>query len=194
MWTAVQIAVRLLDTCPFVEGLVMREDGERNRSRIVSAARSALDYDETPTMAAVARAAGVGQATLYRNFATWSELVLAVHRNDMNDLIESAPRLLEEHSPLEALKLWLEQLADYGRIKKELSGALHAKLGTDNSPVAYPLELFMNAGHSDGSIRAGVDAEDVFLLVGFLWRLELTTDRDRRASRLIEVVLDGLRG
>ena len=172
----------------------MREDGERNRSRIVSAARSALDHDETPTMAAVARAAGVGQATLYRNFATWSELVLAVHRNDMNELIESAPRLLEEHSPLEALKLWLEQLADYGRIKKGLSEALHAQLGTDTSPVTYPLELFMNAGHSDGSIRASVDAEDVFLLVGFLWRLELTTDRDQRASRLIEVILDGLRG
>ena len=65
---------------------------------------------------------------------------------------------VEQHSRWEALKLWLEQLADYGRIKKGLSEALHAQLGTDISLVTYPLELFMNAGPSDGSIRASVDA------------------------------------
>jgi AcrR family transcriptional regulator len=184
---------RLPDRCPFVEGIVMREDGERNRERIVDAARVALDGHQPPTMAAVARAAGVGQATLYRNFATWSELVLAVHRTDMNELVESAPRLLKAHRPIEALKLWLEQLAVYGRIKKGLSEALHAQLGTDNSPVTHPLELFISAGKSDGSIRPDVDAEDVFLLVSFLWRLELTPHRDQRAERLISVILDGLR-
>jgi AcrR family transcriptional regulator len=171
----------------------MREDGERNRQRIVDAARAALDADQAPTMAAVARAAGVGQATLYRNFGNWSDLVLAVHRTDMSELVESAPLLLEDHRPMDALKLWLERLANYGRIKKGLSEALHAQLGTDNSPVTYPLELFISAGAADGSIRADINAEDVFLLVGFLWRLELTPDRDERAERLIAVILDGLR-
>jgi AcrR family transcriptional regulator len=171
----------------------MREDGERNRRRIIDAARSALDNNETPSMAAVARAAGVGQATLYRNFGTWTALVLVVHRGDMNELIESAPKLLENHSTFEALELWLELLASYGRLKRGLSEALHAQLGTDNSPVIEPLRLFIKSGALDGSIRKDVNAEDLFLLVSFLWRLEITPDRDERAARLIKVVLDGIR-
>lgn len=59
--------------------------------------------------------------------------------------------------------------------------------------MTYPLELFMNARRADGSIRLDVDADDVFLLVSFLWRLELTQDRAEQATRLISVLLRGLR-
>jgi hypothetical protein len=51
----------------------------------------------------------------------------------------------------------------------------------------------MNARRADGSIRLDVDADDVFLLVSFLWRLELTQDRAEQATRLISVLLRGLR-
>ena len=48
-----------------------RADAERNRERILDAARAAFaDPDADVSMAEISRRAGVGSATLYRNFAS----------------------------------------------------------------------------------------------------------------------------
>lgn len=167
----------------------MRTDAVRNREKILDVARAALGAGETPTMAAVARAAGVGQGTMYRNFPTWSDLVMEVHRADMAALVDAAPALLEKLPPVEALTVWLGQLAEYGRIKKGLSEAMHSAL-LERYPDLTALDLILAAGRADGSIRADVTGEDVVLMVGFLWRAELTADH---AARLLHVVVDGLR-
>lgn len=171
----------------------MRADATRNRARILEAARAALDAERTPPMSTVAQEAGVGQGTLYRHFPTWSALVMAVHRDDVDALIASAPRLLEQHPPVEALRLWLHRLAEYGRIKHGLSGALHVDLADEGrASIVEAIQLFLTAGAADGPLRADVDGADVLLLVGFLWRLDLTPDRDARAARLLEVTVAGL--
>ncbi|MDT3445066.1 MULTISPECIES: TetR/AcrR family transcriptional regulator [unclassified Pseudofrankia] len=176
----------------------MRADARRNKERILDVARAALSAGQTPTMAAVARAAGVGQGTLYRHFPTWQDLVMEVHRADMAELVDAAPKLLEQQPPVEALAAWLSQLAEYGRIKKGLSDAMHAAMreqfaGEEHYPDLAPIDLILDAGKADGSIRGDVSGEDVLLLVGFLWRLDLTADRDERSTRLLRIVLDGLR-
>jgi len=176
----------------------LRTDARENRERILEVARAALGTEPAPTMAAVARAAGVGQGTLYRHFPTWQDLVLEVHRADIADLVAAAPRLLEQLPPIAALAEWLGRLADYGRLKKGLSDAMHTAMrdrlaGEGGHPVTEPIDLLVNAGRADGSIRPDVSGEDVFLLVGFLWRLDLTPDRDERSARLLRIVLDGLR-
>ncbi|MEV4759957.1 TetR family transcriptional regulator [Micromonospora sp. NPDC049559] len=178
--------------------MTLRTDARQNRERILEVARAALNAEPAPTMAAVARAAGVGQGTLYRHFPTWQDLVLEVHHADIADLVAAAPRLLEQLPPIAALAAWLSQLADYRRLKKGLSDAMHAAMrerlgGEEGHPVTGPLDLLVNAGKADGSIRADVSGEDVLLLVGFLWRLDLTPDRDERSARLLRIVLGGLR-
>jgi AcrR family transcriptional regulator len=175
----------------------LRTDARQNRERILEVVRAALNAEPPPTMAAVARAAGVGQGTLYRNFPTWQDLVLEVHRADIADLVAAAPKLLERLPPVEALTVWLGRLADYGRLKKGLSDAMHAAMrerlaAEEGHPVTGPLDLLVDAGKADGSIRADVSGEDVFLLVGFLWRLDLTPDRDERSARLLRIVISGL--
>lgn len=176
----------------------MRADARQNKERILAVARAALTAEQAPTMAAVARAAGVGQGTLYRHFPTWPDLVMEVHRADMAGLVDAAPRLLARLPPIEALAAWLNQLAEYGRIKKGLSDALHAAMreqfaGEGTYPDLTPIDLILDAGTADGSIRGDVTGRDVLLLVGFLWRLDLTADRDERSARLLRIVLDGLR-
>lgn len=42
-------------------------------------------------------------------------------------------------------------------------------------------------------VRADLDAADVLLLVGFLWRVDRSDDPDGRARRLLGITLDGLR-
>lgn len=176
----------------------MRADGERNRERILAVARAALEREETPPMALIGRNAGVGQGTLYRHFPSWPDLVLAVHRADVDELVALAPRLLQEHPPIEALQRWLGALAEYGRLKHGLDDALHAgvhrRLADEGTaPVVGAIDLLLAAGVATGAVRADVDGADVLLLVAFLWRMPPTEEREERASRLLDVVVAGLR-
>jgi hypothetical protein len=43
------------------------------------------------------------------------------------------------------------------------------------------IDLLLRACEASGSIRKGIDAEDVLLLMGFLWRIEPGRDGEARA-------------
>lgn len=176
----------------------MRADAETNRQRILDVARSALLEGSRPPMAAIARAAGVGQGTLYRHFPTWADLVLAVHRDEMNGLVAAGPQLLETYAPLEALRQWLQQLAAYGRLKHDLSDAMHVALlehaPTNNGSLDLTaLDALLAAGSNDGTLRGDITARDLLQLVSFLWRIEDGPDQTERCDVLLDVVINGLR-
>ncbi|HEY0237996.1 MAG TPA: TetR family transcriptional regulator [Friedmanniella sp.] len=175
----------------------MRSDAVENRERLIDVARQALESDEHPTMAAVARAAGVGQGTLYRNFATWDDLVMAVHRTDVAELVAMVPVLLEAEPPQRALEIWLDRLGEYGRIKRGLGSAIHSamrdQLASEGyAPVVGAMDALLVAGRAAGLYRSDVTGEELLLMVGFLWRLDLTEGRDERSARMLAVVLTGL--
>jgi AcrR family transcriptional regulator len=177
----------------------VRKDAVENRERLIDVARQALESDASPTMAAVARAAGVGQGTLYRNFATWDDLVMAVHRTDVAELVAMVPVLLQSEPPQRALKIWLDRLAEYGRLKKGLGSAIRSamreQLASEGyAPVVAAMDALLEAGRSSGLYRRDVTGEELLLMVGFLWRLDLTDDRDERSARMLDVVLAGLLG
>jgi AcrR family transcriptional regulator len=68
---------------PTPQPAARRVDAERNRERILDAARAAFaDPDADVSMAEISRRAAVGSATLYRNFANRRELLVrgALHR------------------------------------------------------------------------------------------------------------------
>ena len=67
------------------DGQPLRRDAERNRERIAAAARGVFAADGIEaSMASVARAAGVGIATLFRRFPTREDLIGAVFADTMN--------------------------------------------------------------------------------------------------------------
>jgi hypothetical protein len=55
------------------------------------------------------------------------------------------------------------------------------------------IDSFLRAGEASGTIRKGVDAEDLLLLMGFLWRIEPGPTGKARAERLLSLVLDALK-
>jgi hypothetical protein len=121
-----------------------------------------------------------------------------VHRHDVRELIDAAPALLDAHPPFEALRLWFDRLAAYGRIKHGLAGALHtvtrAQLaGEGYGPVIEAITLLLHACKEAGAMRPDVDPEEVLLLVGFLWRIDLDTDWEARSGHMLDLVMDGLR-
>ena len=148
-------------------------------------------------MQSIAKRAGIGQGTLYRHFPTREALVLEVHRHDVADLVDAAPALLAEHPPREALRLWLDRLAVYGQIKRGLAGAFHSAThkqlaGEGYGPVIGAITLLLDACKKAGAVRGDVEAEEVLLLVGFLWRIDTDDNWAVRTARLLDIVMRGL--
>ena len=62
-----------------------RADAEQNLIRIIEAAVELLDRQPGASIEQIAAAAGVGRATVYRHFATRTELVEAATRHAFED-------------------------------------------------------------------------------------------------------------
>jgi AcrR family transcriptional regulator len=90
-----------------------RADAARNRQRILDAARTAFAATGAETsMSEIARRSGVGQATLYRNFATRRELLEALLSGEV-DAVCAAAATVEGDSPGDRLTTWLRRFFQY---------------------------------------------------------------------------------
>ncbi|NYV73509.1 TetR/AcrR family transcriptional regulator [Streptomyces sp. UH6] len=78
----------------------LRADAERNRDRILAAARRLFAAEGLGvSMASVAREAGVGKATLSRRFATRDELISAVFADRMDAYAAATREALTDPDP-----------------------------------------------------------------------------------------------
>ncbi|MFF4835357.1 TetR/AcrR family transcriptional regulator [Streptomyces sp. NPDC001315] len=78
----------------------LRADAERNRERILAAARRLFATEGLGvSMASVAREAGVGKATLSRRFATRDELINAVFADRMDAYADAVATALADDDP-----------------------------------------------------------------------------------------------
>ena len=174
-----------------------RSDAARNRAKILDAARAALAASGDASLQSIAIAAGVGQGTLYRHFPTRQALILEVHRRDIAALVESAPALLQRLSGADALLAWLHELAQYGRVKHGLLDAvyteLHHQLDAEGSgPVVSAIGLLLRAGKDDGTLHTDLRAEDLLMLIGFLWRADPGPAGQAQSERLLTAVHRGV--
>jgi AcrR family transcriptional regulator len=174
-----------------------RADVARNRERILIAARAALAETSDASLSSIAKAAGVGFGTLYRHFPTREALVLALYHREMQHLAGLAPELLRDHEPLGALRLWLQEVARYGRLKYGAAEVIHAATGNGASdpnyaPFLAAITMLLDAGASSGALKRDLDPEDVLLQMGVLWRIPPAPDAEARAARLLNLIIDGL--
>ena len=174
-----------------------RADAAQNRARIIAAAREHIVSSDDLRLNEVAKAAGVGQGTLYRHFPTREALLVEVYREDVDTLVAAAPALLVEHAPLEALAAWFRRVADYAKVKRGVFAAVTSAVQSDLSghslgPIGDAITTLLDAGKADGTVRDDADARDVILLIGYLARLD-ETEWDARANHVLDIILDGLR-
>jgi AcrR family transcriptional regulator len=84
-----------------------RADAERNRDKILAAARAAFaDPEAEVSMAEVSRRAGVGMATLYRNFPGRRELLEALYTDEVDAVCRAAETAAGE-TPGAVFVAWL---------------------------------------------------------------------------------------
>jgi AcrR family transcriptional regulator len=171
----------------------LRADAAQNRQRLLDVARAALAGDGETTMQSIAKAAGVGQGTIYRHFPTREALLLEVYREDFDELVAAAYTLLENNQPDVALRLWLDELAVFGRKKHALADVLDAATRAELHDEQYDriltaIAAILRAGTDSGVLRPDLQPDEVLPLVGFLWQLDAR--QDTRIPHLLDLVLD----
>src|SRR6478736_590030 len=78
-------------TRPTPPSPTLRADAARNRDKILAAARTAFaDPEADVSMAEISRRAGVGMATLYRNFPGRRELLEALYTDEVDAVCAAA--------------------------------------------------------------------------------------------------------
>jgi AcrR family transcriptional regulator len=178
-----------------------RADGQRNRERLMQAAKAAFaDAGAEVSLEEIARRAGVGIGTLYRHFPTRDAIVEAVYRREVQQLAGAAARLLGEVSPGEALHRWMRLFVDYIATKKVIASALGALAGgtadlyaASGAQLSGAMSLLVERAAAVGDIRADADPADLQrALVGFTYGAA-SPGWQPGALRLIELLMDGLR-
>lgn len=177
-----------------------RSDAQRNRERILEVALADLSRCADTPLSQIAKKAGVGQGTFYRNFPSREALVLEIYRHEMRQVADSAEHLLATRAPDEALRAWMDRLAEFAMAKAGLADAIRQVTGAPGgpakpspTPVTHAAELLLHANEEAGTIRPGITADDFLLAIAGLWQLTPQDDWRPRATRLLDLVMAGLR-
>ncbi|MET8641323.1 MULTISPECIES: TetR/AcrR family transcriptional regulator [unclassified Streptomyces] len=178
----------------------LRSDAERNRRRILEVALAELTRAADTPLSVIAKKAGVGQGTFYRNFPSREALVLEIYRFEMQQLVDSAAELLEAREPDRALREWMDRFARFAMAKAGLADAIRQATSGPDQPakpgyaaVTDAAELLLRAGEEAGTIRPGVTSDDLLLAIAGLWQIDPRGDWQPRVARLLDFVMDGLR-
>ncbi|WP_083940829.1 TetR/AcrR family transcriptional regulator [Schaalia vaccimaxillae] len=157
----------------------LRADAARNRRKVLDAAAAALEEHGVGfSMEAVARKAGVGAGTLYRNFSTRDDLVAAVLEDQGMSAPNIDPRSIGSGlDAVTALDQWLAVLARWFTTYEGLTGSLQRAVDSPQSPLSMQcheviarLDELIDLARADGLIQPKVTGRDLYLAaLGLAW-------------------------
>ncbi|MCG7209816.1 MULTISPECIES: TetR/AcrR family transcriptional regulator [Streptomyces] len=180
-----------------------RADALRNRERIVTAAREMFtEFGPDVPLDEIARRAGVGNATLYRNFPDRDALVREVVCSVMDRTSEAAElALAETGDAFEALERFVHTSADerVSALCPMVSSTFdknHPDLEAARERCERLIAQIMDRAKAAGQLRPDVGVGDVMIAVAQLSRPPAGTGcliNDRFVHRHLQLLLDGLR-
>ncbi|CAM5611923.1 hypothetical protein SMICM304S_01087 [Streptomyces microflavus] len=113
----------------------LRSDALRNRERILHVAMAELTVRPDVPLSTIAKKAGVGQGTFYRNFPHREALVLEIYRYEMQQVADAAAELLCARAPEAALREWMDRLALFAMTKAGLADAIRLVTSAPGGPA-----------------------------------------------------------
>ena len=171
-----------------------RADARRNFDALLGAARDAFaGKGADASLEDIARQAGVGIGTLYRNFPTRQDLFNAVYFGEIEELCQAAEDVADL-PPWEALTTWLRRFVQYAATKR----AIWESLNRDSDRFKTAREAMYAAGtplferaQEAGEARKDVSFDDLLRMVSGLTAAGFVDDDQR--VRVLEIALDGVR-
>lgn len=178
-----------------------RADGQRNRERLLQAAK--LAFTELGTdigLDEIARRADVGIGTLYRHFPTRDAIVEAVYRREVEQLAGAAESLLASMSAGDALQAWMRLCMDYVATKTLMATALAATVGGGNElreksgrRIIDAMLLLVDRAMAVGDIRRDVEPADLLRALRGFTHDSAGPHWQASVHRLVDILMDGLR-
>jgi AcrR family transcriptional regulator len=173
-----------------------RVDAERNRERILTAARAAFaDPEADVSMAEISRRAGVGSATLYRNFANRRELLEALYVDEIDAVCEAAATI-DGGTPGALFTSWLRRFFTYFTSKRlvaaellEPSGADDPVFGAGYARVLAAGRPLLLAARESGEIRGDLTLAQILDMVAAIAKIPGETDY---REPILQAALDAL--
>jgi AcrR family transcriptional regulator len=174
-----------------------RADAERNRAKILAAARAAFaDHQAEVSMAEVSRRAGVGMATLYRNFPGRRDLLEALYIDEVNGVCEAA-ETLDAETPGARFVAWLHRFFAFITSKHPVgtellkqSGGSAPVMGESRGRVMAAGRPLLRAAQRTHEVREDLTLEQILDMIVAIASIHGEADY---LEPILQATLDGLR-
>ncbi|MED5815144.1 helix-turn-helix domain-containing protein [Mycolicibacterium sp. 050232] len=181
---------------------VLRRDAERNRQRVLTAARELFaEKGLEATLNDVARHANVGVGTVYRRFATKEELIEAIFVDGMDQLTALAETALQHEDSWLGFAWYVESMCEITATDRGLREIAFSKCyGGDRVKACQErlvpvLTKLVERAQGDGYLRPEVSSTDMplfGLLSGTVSEFAGNVDPDLW-RRYVAILLEGMR-
>jgi AcrR family transcriptional regulator len=176
-----------------------RRDASANRMAILEAARELLADSTDVAMCTIAKRAGVGQATLYRNFPNRSALAVEI----IDEYFERIAALASEHQgDVDAFFILLRSMIDGLVSMYALAVLARSDAETDShlqrarQRMRALLKGPLGDAKAAGVVRRDLSIDDVFLMLamgrGAMEGLPDSAARSAVAHRVLALLLNGV--
>jgi AcrR family transcriptional regulator len=174
-----------------------RAQAERNRDKILEAARAAFaEQDAEVSMAEISRRAGVGMATLYRNFPGRRELLEALYIDEIDALCDAA-RTIQAATPRAAFVAWLRFVLAFVPNKRAIVSQLLEHTDHDD-PILHDNRAraldagrpLLAAAQQADEIRSDLTFDQIIQMINAIAKIPAEPDY---LEPMFQTLLDGLR-
>jgi AcrR family transcriptional regulator len=149
----------------------LRRDAQRNRERILAAAREVFAARGVhATLDDVAARAGVGVGTVYRRFPNKDALLDELFEERIAEVAALAETALSDPNAWEALIRFLEGLEEVCSADRALehlvlhTGRSDERLARARERLLAPIAALVERAKADGRLRGDLDASDIRML------------------------------
>jgi len=179
---------------------VKRKDAALNTERLVQAAREVFaSQGLAATLEDIAKHAGVGVGTVYRNFASKREIVETLYSESLEAVLSGVRTALTIDDPWQAIVAFFEGAAE---AQARDRGLCEMFLGLDDfapdqdlaSGLISDLTPVFERAHAAGVLREGVVPTDVGPIFAMLYGVYgVSESHPELWRRYLAILLDGLR-
>jgi AcrR family transcriptional regulator len=176
-----------------------RADARRNYDKVLAAAREAFaEGGESTALEEIARRAGVGIGTLYRNFPNRQALLETLYLEEVEGICRMAEEQRDSADPWEALTTWFDRFIGYIATKQALAAELTNYLDRDaqlfkssRAALWAAGEPLLTRAQEAGVVRPDAEIGDVMHMVMGIAKVPAADPN--QTTHIVRMALDGLR-